>query len=304
MTAPSTSLEQKHALIEISSKIYPAIDQIVDNESRASRMLRMGIQVVAMTVGVDQDYRTEAGTAWMAVQHQELSRGGIALQDYDQFPSYQQIARKLPTAPIVEHWNEPLDELAQKYAEVRRATIAADGSYETDATHAVHLSSLAVAYAAEYHPELHLPTVALYALIHDIVEAYAGDTPSLGLSEIERHEKAHREKLALERIECEFGEAFPEFVQACKDYEGLADDEAKFIKTFDKLDPSFTHIANECLALRRDRGVSSADEYRALMQHTTRSITYADQFLELLQVRQLLIDDAALSTTWGEKIPA
>lgn len=303
MITPNTSHERAQELVQLSDKVYPAIDQIVNDETRARRMMRLGIQVVALTVGVGRDYRTRAGDAWIAVQQQELSRGGITTKDYVHYPRYQQMLGEIPCVPDVELWNESLDGLAQKYADIRRATIASNGSYETDATHAIHLSALATAYAAEYHPELHLSTVALYALIHDIVEAYAGDTPSLGLNKKQRHEKARIEKAALERIVREFGDKFPEFIQACKDYENLADDEAKFIKTFDKLDPSFTHISNGCLAIRRDMKIDCPQQLRALNQQTEDSMTYADKFPQLLSVRRELTSKVIASARWGEKIP-
>ena len=82
MITPNTSHERAQELVQLSDKVYPAIDQIVNDETRARRMMRLGIQVVALTAGVGRDYRTGSGDAWIAVQQQELSRGGITTKDY------------------------------------------------------------------------------------------------------------------------------------------------------------------------------------------------------------------------------
>lgn len=304
MTVANTSKARVESLVDLSEKVYPTIDSRIDDETRARLTLRLGIQAAAHATGNGLEYLTKAGTAYMSTLQQNLAEAGIDQTDYQAWPKYQQALKVLPDNSEPEHWHHQLDTLAKRYADVKRATIASDGSFETNASHVVHLSALAIPYAAEYHPNLHLPTVALYLLLHDIVEAYAGDTPSLGLTEDARRAKDQREQAAMLRIHQEFSDKFPELVASCQDYESLASDEAKFVKAFDKLDPSFTHLANHCLALRQNMGIDSADKFLELLQHTTDSMTYAKHLPKLMGDRQTLLQKIADETPWHEKIPA
>src|SRR5215510_5944555 len=76
--------------------------------------------------------------------------------------------------------------------------------YENDAEHSFLLATLACALGAEVEPSLELGLVSQYALVHDLVEVYAGDTTIWASAE--RHaSKAEREAKALEVIERRFG---------------------------------------------------------------------------------------------------
>ena len=79
-----------------------------------------------------------------------------------------------------------------------------------------------------------------YALAHDLVEAYAGDTPAYDTAG--QVDKAAREQAALERIAAEFPE-FPELITIITAYEAKADEEARFVYATDKLiDPLNTSL--------------------------------------------------------------
>ncbi len=81
-------------------------------------------------------------------------------------------------------------------------------------------------------PDLDQEKILKYALAHDLVEAYAGDTPAYDTDG--QKDKAEREYAALQRIEQEFPE-FPELIAAIKAYEGKADKESVFVYAVDKL---------------------------------------------------------------------
>ncbi len=80
--------------------------------------------------------------------------------------------------------------------------------------------------------ELNSDLVLKYALAHDLVEAYAGDTPAYDTEG--QTQKATREHKALQRIEKEFKE-FPELIQIITDYEEKSDKESVFVYAVDKL---------------------------------------------------------------------
>lgn len=190
-----------------------------------------------------------------------------------------------------------LSGVVNKFIDVKRATIR-HGRAETDGEHTLHLQFLAVAYAARYHPELDIGKVALYALVHDFVEVYAGDVNSLSATAEVLAQKALTEAVALQRLERELGEAWPELLEAVHRYETLADPEARFVKTFDKCDPSFTHQANAGAALHR-MGITTREELEAMGEEVRiRMKEYADEFPDVVAVREELLQRVA-NVTYG-----
>jgi len=105
---------------------------------------------------------------------------------------------------------------------------------ENDVEHSYHLAMMGWYLNTSGRLGYDTDTLVRYALIHDLAEAYAGDVSALDLEA--RIGKAEREEAALQRIGREFPMA-RDIIPVIKDYEDLADDEAKFIYALDKLMP-------------------------------------------------------------------
>jgi 5'-deoxynucleotidase YfbR-like HD superfamily hydrolase len=116
---------------------------------------------------------------------------------------------------------------------------------ESDTDHTVMLGVIACAFAQAFVPHLDPGKIAQFALIHDLVEVYAGDTPTIVISDEAREEKDRIEKAAHERIEREFGDLYPWIHQTITDYESLAIPEARFVKTMDKVMPAIVHLLSD-----------------------------------------------------------
>lgn len=152
-----------------------------------------------------------------------------------------------------------LGALVLQFGKTMRATLHPDGTPESDTTHTVMLGLLACAYAAKAAPNLDRGLIAEFSLVHDLVEAYAGDTPTLKhMSAADKEEKAEREHAALQRIKNELGAAFPWIHETIEAYESLATPEARFVKTLDKAVPKITHILNGGM-VHRALGHAKAD---------------------------------------------
>lgn len=253
----NTSIERVDTLIVRSDRIYDAIDPLFDGEPRYRRMLRNGVITLATALRNGE----EVGTAGL-----RLARMGNV-----------QASRQ-----------HPLSSIANTYGDITRATKDRQDSPETDARHAIHLMKMAVPYAQEFYPKLNPGKVAAYALLHDIIEAYAGDTPSLGMTPQQEQAKHHSKALALIRLEQEYGQDWPEFIALIQSYEALADSEACFVKTFDKLDPGFTHFYNEGAELKGRYGLLEHDFYGAIDQATERMKPYSGDFDQLMRDRDEL----------------
>lgn len=91
--------------------------------------------------------------------------------------------------------------------------------------------------------KLNLYRVFMAALVHDLVETYAKDTPAFGThypngDPVPSHsDKMLRETEALKRIRREWGAKFPELVEVIDDYELKIDEECRFVYAMDKLMP-------------------------------------------------------------------
>ncbi|MBU0749924.1 HD domain-containing protein [Patescibacteria group bacterium] len=139
-----------------------------------------------------------------------------------------------------------LGALAFRFAAINRVTHWPDlTTLESDTDHTVMLGLVACSVASKHAPHLDVGLIAQFSLVHDLVEAYAGDTNTFGgLSEAAVADKEEREAAALQRIRTEFGNTLPWVPDMIEQYESLATPEARFIKTLDKCMPKITRLLN------------------------------------------------------------
>lgn len=178
--------------------------------------------------------------------------------------------------------------LVGQFLEINRATMRGN-RHETDGEHTIHLQFIAVSYAARYHPRLDLGKVSLYALVHDFIEVYANDVNSLTASDEALVAKQVAEEAALTRLRLEFNESWPHLVEMIERYELLDEPEARFVKSFDKCDPSFSHYFDTGRALYK-MGVMSSGQFTQLTTKVRPVIeAYAYEFPDVLEIREELI---------------
>lgn len=134
-----------------------------------------------------------------------------------------------------------LANLALKLGEVERVTLHPDGRRrESDTTHSVMLALVAAVVADRVGMDP--GRAALFAVIHDLPEAYAGDTDtSWGLSEAERRAKTLREETALGHILRETG-SMPFLRSLLLRYELGNSPEAQLVRLLDKLMPKAVRL--------------------------------------------------------------
>lgn len=257
MKTMNTSVERVDELMRQSDRIYEYIDEVVDNEPRYRRLLRLGINTVAIALRDGKTY-SEAGLQFLALSTDTKAVSG------------------------------PLDTLANQYADVERATLDLNGNPETDARHALHLTYLSVPYAREYYPSQDTGKIAFYTLIHDLVEAEAKDVSSLGITEAQAKQKHLNEARAIETLRQKYGKKWPGLINAIDKYEALEETEARYTKTFDKLDPGFTHFSNQGFQLTERYGLTRATFLQAIGQTTVRMAAYSGEFPQLMEDREEL----------------
>ena len=138
-----------------------------------------------------------------------------------------------------------LGKLSLLFARVNRATFHEDGiTPESDTDHTVMLGLSVCSFASACMSHLDIGKVAQFAFVHDLVEAYAGDTNSLGMSGDVQIIKEERERAAFLKIKEQFKDSLPWVHTTIEAYESLESEEAKFVKAFDKIMPKVTQFLN------------------------------------------------------------
>lgn len=136
--------------------------------------------------------------------------------------------------PSIERIAE-LQQLIANFSKVQRVLkLPNTNRLENDVEHSYGLALTCWLLAPKVAPKLNLEKILLYAISHDIVELYSGDTYVFDTERVRTKEQ--RESAALERLAQEWPD-FVELIDAAKGYKEKRDAEAKFVYTIDKLLP-------------------------------------------------------------------
>jgi len=105
--------------------------------------------------------------------------------------------------------------------------------FENDVEHSWSVAFLACSLAHEIDKTLDLGKVAQFAIVHDLVEVFSGDTSPWHVKAV-RESKKEREEHALGQIEKHY-KRFPWIAQTIREYESRKSNEAKFVYAVDKV---------------------------------------------------------------------
>ena len=119
----------------------------------------------------------------------------------------------------------------------RKIFVTGQNRMENDFEHSYQLAMLAW-YIVDSKKLNHLnkDLIIKYALLHDFVEVYAGDTYIYSKDEKELNSKETREKEAQKRLQEEFSE-FSDMNDLIEQYEARNDKESRFVYALDKVIP-------------------------------------------------------------------
>lgn len=118
---------------------------------------------------------------------------------------------------------------------------------ENDAEHSFQMALCAWFLNDHLKLGLDVQKILRYALVHDIVEVYAGDTPTIGTAAhgYSPAKKHLREARAAARIRKEWQKDFPDMVNAMEAYERKKDAESLLIYTLDKTITKINNIEDK-----------------------------------------------------------
>lgn len=139
-----------------------------------------------------------------------------------------------------------MGELATAPYRIERATTVPfdQKRHENDAEHSFSLGVAALCVAPLVDGNLDLARIGTYALVHDLAEIYAGDTPVYS-DPATRAAKPKRERIAHVKLQQNFGNDFPWLLKYLDDYVALKDEESKFVYALDKILPHVSVIIAE-----------------------------------------------------------
>lgn len=107
---------------------------------------------------------------------------------------------------------------------------------ENDSEHSYHLAMLAWYIIDSEKFDLDKDLIIRYALVHDLVEVYAGDTYAFTDDKEHLENKEQREHDALMRLQKEFP-SFADMFSLVESYERREDRESRFVYALDKIQP-------------------------------------------------------------------
>jgi 5'-deoxynucleotidase YfbR-like HD superfamily hydrolase len=152
---------------------------------------------------------------------------------------------------------------------------------ENDVEHSFQLALL-VWYLSE-GTELKKEKLLKYALAHDLVETYAGDSPPFSSTESHLQSKDGREQSALEKIESDFS-SFSDLAQALHAYEEKKDPESRFVYVIDKIMPILNELTFGEIVYYKKNGVTF-EKWKAWLKKKMESVSFENSAL----IEELLI---------------
>ena len=160
--------------------------------------------------------------------------------------------------------------------------------WENDAEHSWSIALLACSLAPRIDASLDVGKICQFAVVHDLVEVYAGDTSTFA-SKSEHASKPQREAKALKTISKEFA-AFPWIIQTIEAYEHKDTNEALFLYAVDKYITILYDYIDEA-QLFRERKITlaaynkSLEDHRKKVQVHPEIAKYYDEVRALLDAR-------------------
>jgi putative hydrolases of HD superfamily len=153
---------------------------------------------------------------------------------------------------------------------------------ESDTEHTYTLT-MSAWFLAQYFPELDTNTCIRLALVHDLVEIYAGDTFAYATGKPQAS-KSDREEAALKKIAGEWQD-FPELVEAIEGYEALATPESCFVYALDKLMPPIIVFMGQGHSWKAHKITFEKllGNKSSKIQKSPQVLTYFNQLVKLMQ---------------------
>lgn len=141
----------------------------------------------------------------------------------------------MPQKPSLRELEDLMAQLVFPFYQIERIAIPPiePRRFENDAEHSWSLAFMACSLAPRIDKTLDLGIIAQFAIVHDLIEIFAGDTTPWQDKSVRKSKEA-REREAQRLIAQKFAH-FPWITQTIEEYERKASPEAKFVWALDKV---------------------------------------------------------------------
>lgn len=192
------------------------------------------------------------------------------------------------TKPVLKDLEELVREIVFPFYELERDVPFRfrPGRRENDAEHSWSVALFACALAPQIDPVLDVGRICQFAVVHDLVEIYAGDTSNFA-SEAEKATKTARERGALEKLRENFRK-FPWIAETITAYEAQSSPEARFVKSIDKvLLLLFDYL--EQGFFYKERKITEEDWKANMQKHREKAAKHPGAFAYYEEIREHLL---------------
>src|SRR3989344_2369976 len=132
----------------------------------------------------------------------------------------------------------------EKFKYIERKVYSSDLRPENDAEHSWHLAMFLILFEKDLPEGLDMAKMLKLALMHDLVEIYAGDVSTFDKEG--RQGKKEREVKAAKKLFLQLPKDLEgDFTKLFEEYEEQKTPEAKMVKAFDKIQPLLLNICSK-----------------------------------------------------------
>ena len=180
-------------------------------------------------------------------------------------------------------------QMLRDFEKVERVLYRSETKRENDVEHSYQLAMMAWFFVDHFKLPLSKEKIMMYALTHDLVEVYAGDTPAYHVPGHPHtlETKKEREEKALVELKQNFSH-FKDMVDTVAAYEHKTDDESIFIYELDKLVPALNIYLDNGLSWNK-LGITLNDvirEKRKKITSVKELVAVLEELLERLEAEQ------------------
>ena len=178
-------------------------------------------------------------------------------------------------------------EFLSVFASVKRGTkIKGKNDFENDAEHSYQVALVTWYIVDALKLKVNKQLILEYALVHDLVETYAGDTKNFDKKthSDSKHEREHEAKLKIKEKFLDFGSLY----NCIEKYELLNDKESKIVYIIDKILPHINiYLTND--EYYKNYEATEADYEKWFMSKLDKANIQDSEFLDLVnKIRQFL----------------
>jgi putative hydrolase of HD superfamily len=151
----------------------------------------------------------------------------------------------------------------EKYKTIEREMFCSNlNRAESDAEHSWHIAMFLILFENDLPQDIDMKKMLKLALMHDLVEIYAGDT--FAYDKQNQATKKERESKAAKKLFSQLPKDLnKEFMNLFDEYEEIKTKEAKIVKSFDKIQPILQNLCSSGKSWQKHKiTFSDIDQYK------------------------------------------